>query len=48
MSKQLGCRKLDGKEKSELGEARKLREKGILIFGGDGLGGVNEFWCGEE
>lgn len=27
----LGGKKLNGKEKSELGEARKLREKGILM-----------------
>lgn len=42
------CRKLDGREESELGEPRKFREKEILIFGGDGLGRVNEYWHGEE
>lgn len=39
----LGGRKLNGKEESELGEARTLREKGR-----DGLGRVNEFWHGGE
>lgn len=38
----------DGRENSELGEARKFRERGILIFGEDGLGRVNKFWHGEE
>lgn len=41
-------RNLDGREESELGEARKFREKEILIFGGYSLGRVNQFWHGEE
>lgn len=40
-------RNLDGREESEL-EARKFREKEILIFGGYSLGKVNQFWHGEE
>lgn len=48
LQSQLWCRKLDWRKESELGEAGKFREKRILIFGGDGLGGINEFWCDEE
>ena len=44
----LGDRKSNGKEESELGEARKLREKGILMLGGGGLGRVNEFGMAEN
>lgn len=44
----LGGRKLNEREESELGKDRKLKEKGILMLGGYGLGRVNEFWHGGE
>lgn len=44
----LGNRKLNVKRKSELGEARKLTEKGFLMLRVGSFGKKKEFWHDRE